>query len=92
MTFFYKHLPQVNRVVAAGPTEFVHSTVAQRVAAGSYQDSAFMKKHAAQFAVPNSLEVQLAGYAPETIMPRRKAFLRETMTFCDRLVRIFLGY
>jgi len=92
MTLFYLIFTgRLHRKVAIGPTEFLHQTVAQRVAAGGYRNGEFLARHAGRIASLNALEAQLSAYAPEAFT-LRKPFLPEKKTFCDWLVGKFLGY
>ncbi len=91
LSFFYRTFTgRLNRPVAAGPTEAIHATVAQRINAGDYRDARFLTKHAGRFATLNPLETQISGYAIQPYV-NRPPFLPEKPGLCDRLVRRLMG-
>lgn len=82
---------RVNRRIAAGPTEYLHETVARRVQAGGYRSAEFLARHAGRIAPLNPLEAQLSAYIPARLT-QRQPFLHDRRTFCDWLVQKLLGY
>jgi uncharacterized protein (DUF2235 family) len=85
LSFAYKALfRRSTRTICQSATEFLHGSVAQRVQAGGYRDTAFLQAYTGRLAPMLPLEQKLCAYASQAIVKR--VSFDTPKSFCEKFV------